>query len=450
MAEEYLGISGGIPPYSREAEESVLGCMLTDSECVALAFENLKADDFYREENKEIFLAMEELFAKDCQIDVVTVCNSLSNSGTLDAVGGKEFIAGLVLGLITVSNVENYIEIILEKSLRRKLIAASNQIAKLAYEGVQSPTEIAALCEKAIFDVLQDKDKRGLVHIKQVLEESYSNLEELQAKDGNITGIETGFSHFDNITSGFQKSTLNILAARPGIGKTSLALNIARNVALRKKETVAIFSLEMGRDELVNRIWTSHAHVDSTKMKTGDLDIDDWTRLAESMTPLGDAPIYIDDTSTITVAQIRSKCRRLKLEKNLGLVIVDYLQLMQSGSKNRGESRQQEVSDMSRALKIMAKELEVPVLTLSQLSRSIEQRQDKTPMLSDLRESGSIEQDADMVMFLHKKEDETEGANPNLLELTIAKHRSGPTGKISLMWQPTYTSFTSVDTVHEE
>lgn len=449
MAEEYLGMRGGIPPYSLEAEESVLGCMMTEPECVALAFENLKPEDFYREENKEIFSAMLRLFARDTKIDLVTVCDELSKAKVLDAVGGKEFVAGLVLGLMTVSSMSNYIEIILEKSLRRKLINAANEVARLAYESTGTPEELAELSEKAIFNVLQDKDKRNLVHIKQVLEENYGHLEELQNRDSNITGIETGFSHFDNITAGFQKSTLNILAARPGVGKTSFALNIARNVAIRKKETVAIFSLEMGRDEIVNRIWSSYALVESTKLKSGDLDIDDWTHLAESMAPLGNAPIYIDDSSNITVTEIRSKCRRLKLEKNLGLVIVDYLQLMNSGSKRADGNRQQEVSDMSRALKIMARELEVPVLTLSQLSRSIEQRQDKTPMLSDLRESGAIEQDADMVMFIHKKDENGEG-NPNLVELTIAKHRSGPTGKISMMWQPSYTSFRSVDTVHEE
>lgn len=449
MAEEYLGMRGGIPPYSLEAEESVLGCMMTDPECVALAFENLKTEDFYREENKEIFSAMLRLFAKDTRIDLVTVCDELSKAKVLDAIGGKEFVAGLVLGLMTVSSMHNYIEIILEKSLRRKLINAANEVARLAYENTGTPEELAELSEKAIFNVLQDKDKRNLVHIKQVLEENYGHLEELQNRDSNITGIETGFSHFDNITAGFQKSTLNILAARPGVGKTSFALNIAKNVAIRKKETVAIFSLEMGRDEIVNRIWSSFALVESTKLKSGDLDIDDWTHLAESMALLGDAPIYIDDSSNITVTEIRSKCRRLKLEKNLGLVIVDYLQLMNSGSRRTDGNRQQEVSDMSRALKIMARELEVPVLTLSQLSRSIEQRQDKTPMLSDLRESGAIEQDADMVMFIHKK-DESGESNPNLVELTIAKHRSGPTGKISMMWQPSYTSFRSVDTVHEE
>ena len=449
MAEEYLGLGGGIPPYSLEAEESVLGSMLLDPECVSTVFEFLKPEDFYREENKEIFSAMELLYAADRRIDPITVSNGLQEAGTLGAVGGKEFVAGLAVKVFAVTDIKSHIEIILEKSLRRKLIGAANQISKLAYEGTQSPVEIAQIAEKAIFDVLQGREKSGLVHIKDVLTESYDHLAELAAMDTSITGVETGFSHFDNITSGFQKSTLNILAARPGVGKTSFALNIARNVAVRNKETVAIFSLEMGREELVNRIWTSQAMVDSSRLKTGLLEADDWTRLASSLAPLSDSPIYIDDTSNISVTEIRSKCRRLKLEKNLGLVIVDYLQLMQ-GSGRSGESRQQEVSEMSRALKIMAKELEVPVLTLSQLSRSIEQRQDKTPMLSDLRESGAIEQDADMVMFIHKKEDEGEGGNPNLVELTIAKHRSGPTGKISLMWQPSYTNFVSIDTAHEE
>lgn len=449
MAEEYLGLGGGIPPYSLEAEESVLGSMLIDAECISTVFEFLKTEDFYREENKEIFGAMEQLYAKDRRIDPITVSNALQDAGTLAAVGGKEFVAGLAIKVLAVTNIKSHIEIILEKSLRRKLIGAANKISQLAYEGTQTPVEIAEVAEKAIFDVLQGREKSGLVHIKEVLMDSYDHLGELAAMDTAITGVETGFSHFDNITSGFQKSTLNILAARPGVGKTSFALNIARNVAVRNKETVAIFSLEMGREELVNRIWTSQALVDSARLKTGMLEQDDWTRLATSLAPLSESPIYIDDTSNISVTEIRSKCRRLKLEKNLGLVIVDYLQLMQGNSKS-GESRQQEVSEMSRALKIMAKELEVPVLTLSQLSRSIEQRQDKTPMLSDLRESGAIEQDADMVMFIHRKEDEGENANPNLVELTIAKHRSGPTGKISLMWQPSYTNFVSVDTAHEE
>ncbi len=449
MAEEqYLGLGGGIPPYNAEAEQSVLGCMMTDEECVALAFENLKSDDFYQPPCKEIFRAMETLFAKDTKIDAVTVSNALSNMGSLDSVGGAAYVANLAASVLIVSNIKDYIEIIKEKSLRRKLIDAANKIAKLAYESDKTPSDIASLAQSTLSDVIQGETDGGLVHIKEVLEDSYGHLEELQARDSNITGVETGFTFFDKITSGFQKSTLNILAARPGVGKTSFALNIARNVAVKNKETVAVFSLEMGKEELVNRIWTSYAMVDSAKLKTGDLEMDDWDRLSQSLTPLSDAPIYIDDKSNTTVTEISAKCHRLKMEKNLGLVIVDYLQLMHSGGKV--ESRQNEVSEMSRALKIMAKELEVPVLTLSQLSRSIEQRTDKTPMLSDLRESGSIEQDADMVMFLNRKDEDKEDGNPNLVDLTIAKHRSGPTGKISLMWQPSYTNFASVDMIHEE
>ncbi len=449
MAEEqYLGLGGGIPPYNAEAEQSVLGCMMTDEECVALAFEGLKAEDFYQPPCKEIFRAMENLFAHNAKIDAVTVSNALSNMGSLDSVGGAAYVANLAASVLIVSNIEDYIEIIKEKSLRRKLIDAANKIAKLAYESDKEPSDIASLAQSTLSTVIQGETDGGLVHIKEVLEDSYEHLEELQSRDSNITGVETGFAFFDKITSGFQKSTLNILAARPGVGKTSFALNIARNVALKNKETVAVFSLEMGKEELVNRIWTSYALVDSAKLKTGDLEMDDWDRLSQSLTPLSDAPIYIDDKSNTTVTEISAKCHRLKMEKNLGLVIVDYLQLMHSGGKV--ESRQNEVSEMSRALKIMAKELEVPVLTLSQLSRSIEKREVKTPMLSDLRESGSIEQDADMVMFLNRKDEDKEDGNPNLVELTIAKHRSGPTGKISLMWQPSYTNFASVDMIHEE
>ena len=432
-----------VPPYSLEAEQSVLGCMLIDTESVAIAFESIRAEDFYRSENQEIFAAMETLFSQDKPIDVVTVSEQLNQNGTLSAVGGNEMIAGIAMNVPTTANIKHYINIIKEKSLLRKLIEAAGKIEKLSYEGSDDAISIAETSEKLIFDVLQGKNTKGFAHVKDVLDSNFAHLEELQKKGGRITGLETGFSHLDYLLSGLQNSNLIILAARPGVGKTSLALNIARHAAVKNNTTVAIFNLEMSKEEVVNRIWTSAAMVDSQRLKTGGLDADDWMRLAQAVGPLSAAPIYIDDTSTINVTEIRSKCRRLKLEKNLGLVVVDYLQLMQG----KGDNRQQIVSDISRALKILAKELDVPVITLSQLSRSIEQRQDKTPLLSDLRESGSIEQDADVVMFLSKPESEEEESQ--LFDLIVAKHRSGSTGRIKLMWQPAYTTFASVETGYE-
>ncbi len=447
--EDYLGAK--VPPYSLEAEQSVLGAMLVDSESVAIAFESLSEDDFYRAENKEIFMAMLYLFEQNKPIDVVTVCDVLTQKGVLEAVGSGEFIVNLGMSVPTTANIKYYIEIVKEKSLLRKLIDASGQISKLSYEASEPPATIAETAEKLIFDVLMGKSAKGFSQVGDVLTRNFKRFEELAAMDTKITGLETGFAHLDYLLSGFQKSNLIILAARPGIGKTSFALNIARHVAVKKQIPVAVFSLEMSDEEITNRIISSQAMVDSSKLKTGKLDVDDWSRMMNSVPFMSQAPLYIDDTSTISVTEIRSKCRRLKLEKGLGLVIVDYLQLMQG--KGRAESRQQQVSEISRALKILAKELEVPVLTLSQLSRSIETRTDKTPVLSDLRESGAIEQDADIVMFLHKQDvgedDDDGGVQPNLCELIVAKHRSGSTGRIKLMWQPNYTTFMSVDTTYE-
>lgn len=444
--EDYLGAK--IPPYSLEAEQSVLGSMLIDFESVALAFESLSEDDFYRQENKEIFAAMESLFNQNKPIDVVTVSDALKQRGALDAIGSNEFVVNLGMSVPTTANVKYYIKIVKDKSLLRKLIDASAKITKIGYEASEPADDIAEMAEKLVFDVLNGKTTKGFSTVGNVAESNIKRIEELGAMDTKITGVETGFQHLDFLLSGLQKSTLNILAARPGIGKTSFALNIAKNVAVKKKIPVAVFSLEMSDEELTNRIISSHALIDSTKLKTGKLDVDDWIRMSNAMATLADAPLYIDDTAAITVTEIRSKCRRLKLEKGLGLVIIDYLQLMQS--KGRIENRQQQVSDISRSLKILAKELEVPIITLSQLSRSIEQRTDKTPVLSDLRESGAIEQDADVVMFLHKPETENDEENTNqLAELVIAKHRSGSTGRIKLMWQPNYTTFMSIDNVHE-
>lgn len=445
--EGYIGAN--VYPHSLEAEQSVIGAMLTDADSVATALETLNEDDFYRPENKEIFAAMLQLFEKDVPIDVVTVCDILSQRGTIDAVGGSEFVVNLSIGVSVTANLKYYIDIIKGKSLLRKLINASSEIQTEAYEGVNPPETVAENAEKLIFDILTGKNTKGFSEIEDVVSRTLEKLQELQNKGSRITGLETGFANLDMLLSGFQKSTLNILAARPGVGKTSFALNIARFVAVQKKIPVAVFSLEMSDEEILNRVLSSQALVDSYKLKTGNLDADDWSRIMQAVPAISDAPLFIDDTAALTVTEIRSKCRRLKLEKGLGLVIVDYLQLM--NPKGKIESRQQAVSEMSRALKILAKELEVPVLCLSQLSRSIESRTDKTPVLSDLRESGAIEQDADVVMFLGKRnEDNEEGEGNNMIDLIVAKHRSGSTGKMGLMWKPQYTTFMSVDTTHEE
>jgi len=443
--EEYLGAK--IPPYSLEAEQSVLGAMLNDEESVAVALENLSADNFYRAENKEVFSAMISLFEQNKPIDVVTVCDVLSQKQMLESIGSSEFIANLAISVQTTANVKYYVDIIKEKALLRNLIDASSKISKMSYEASESPAAIAETAEKLIFDVLQGKISKSFSKMGEVIQRNFARLEELQGMNSRITGLETGFSHLDFLLSGFQKGTLNILAARPGIGKTSFALNIAKHVAVRNKVPVAVFSLEMSEEEITNRIISSQAMVDSEKLKTGRLDSNDWERMMQAAVPMSEAPLFIDDTSMISVTEIRSKCRRLKLEHGLGLVIVDYLQLMQG--RGRSESRQQEVSEMSRALKILAKELEVPVLTLSQLSRSIETRTDKTPVLSDLRESGAIEQDADVVMFLHKPTSEEEDDQNTLTELIVAKHRSGSTGRVKLMWRPNITTFLSVDNTRE-
>lgn len=445
--EGYIGAN--VHPHSLEAEQSVIGAMLTDADSVANALETLNEDDFYRPENKEIFAAMVQLFEKNVPIDVVTVCDMLSQRGTIDAVGGGEFVVNLSIGVSVTANLKYYIDIIKGKSLLRKLIEASSAIQKESYEGLNPPEAVAENAEKLIFDILTGKSNKGFSQIDEVVGRTLEKLQELQNKGSSITGLETGFANLDTLLSGFQKSTLNILAARPGVGKTSFALNIARFVAVQKKIPVAIFSLEMSDEEIVNRVLSSHALVDSYKLKTGTLNADDWGRIMQAVPAIAEAPLYIDDTAAITVTEIRSKCRKRKLEGGLGLVIVDYLQLM--NPKGKVESRQQAVSEMSRALKILAKELEVPVLCLSQLSRSIESRTDKTPVLSDLRESGAIEQDADVVMFLGKRnEDEEENDGNNMIDLIVAKHRSGSTGKMGLMWKPQYTTFMSVDTTHEE
>lgn len=435
---------GKVPPHDVEAEQAVLGCMLTDRDSVLSAIEVLRKDSFYREDNKMIFEAIVNLYSKSQPIDVITVKAELSDMGKLERVGGLEYIAGLTEKFTTSANIDKYIRIVDDKATHRNLIQTANELVALGYDESEEIDKIMDMAEKRVFDLSAKKNVKGYSPIKDVLLESYGKLEELYNAKGRLSGLTTGFIDLDNKTSGLHNSDLIIVAARPAMGKSAFAINLATNVALKAKKGVIIFSLEMSKEQVGNRILCSEAMVDSNKLRTGMLEDEDWTKLAENLGRLSDAPIYIDDTAGISIMEIRAKARKLHIEKEIGLIVIDYLQLIQ-GSGNRNSSREQEISEISRSLKILAKELNVPVIALSQLSRSVEKRDDKRPMLSDLRESGAIEQDADIVMFLYRDDyyhPDTE--KKNISEIILAKHRGGSTGTIDLAWLPNYTKFANL------
>lgn len=441
---------GKIPPHDIEAEQAVLGSMLTDKDAVISAMELLKPESFYREDDKFIYEAMQNLYSKAEPIDIITLKNELQSMNKLEQVGGIEYLANLPEKSPTSANVQKYINIVEEKATLRTLIKTANELIELGYSEDADVEDIMDNAEKKIFDIMQDKNQKGYSHIKDVLVESFTKLEELYNRKQHVTGVPTGFIDLDYRTAGLHGSELILIAARPAVGKTAFALNLAANAALRGNTPVAIFSLEMSKDQLVNRILCSEAMVDSNKVRTGKLEDDDWAKLATAIGPLSKSEIVIDDTPGITVNEIRTKCRKLKIEKNIGLVIIDYLQLI-TGNSKRGGSREQEISEISRSLKILAKELDVPVIALSQLSRAVEQRQDHRPMLSDLRESGAIEQDADIVMFLHKDElYNKESEKRGIVEVIIAKQRGGSTGTVELVWMGNYTKFVNAETRREE
>ena len=411
-----------IPPHDIDAEQAVLGSMLTDKEAVNAAIESLKEDAFYRDDNRIIFQAIVNLYSKSEPIDIITLKDELESMDKFEQVGGYEYLASLPDKVPTTANVQKYIKIVEEKSILRNLIKTANEIIELGYDPTEDVEDIMDGAEKKIFDIMQSKNQKGYTPIKDVLVESFTKLEELYNRKQHITGVPTGFAELDYKTAGLHGSELILVAARPAMGKTAFALNLATNAALRGNAPVAIFSLEMSKDQLVNRILCSEAMVDSNKVRTGKLDEDDWVKLAGAIGPLSEAEMYIDDTPGISVMEIRTKCRKLKMEKNIGLVVIDYLQLVQ-GNK-RTASREQEISEISRSLKILAKEINVPVIALSQLSRAVEQRPDHRPMLSDLRESGAIEQDADIVMFLYRDDYyNKESEKKDIAEVIIAKQR---------------------------
>lgn len=428
-------------PCNVEAEQYVLGSVIFDNECISDLLESLKIDDFYLEPHKKIFEAVISLSNAGKPVDLITLKSELES--VFDSVGGIEYLTQISLMVSTTANLKHHIKIIKDKAILRRLIKAATDINDMAHSNEQEISTVINSAESKMFDVLQTRVTSDLSPIKEVLKTNLEKIEELIKNKNRITGVPTGFTDLDQRMSGLQPSDLILIAARPAMGKTSFALNIAANAAIRHNVPVAIFSLEMSKEQLANRILCSESYISSEKMRVGDLGPEEMPKLAQTVEMLSKAPIYIDDTPGITMSEIRSKCRRLKLKGQLGLVVVDYLQLMLGSGR---ESRQQDVADNSRMMKILAKELEVPVITLSQLSRAPEQRSDHRPMLSDLRESGSIEQDADIVMFLYRDEVyNPETDKKNVAECIISKFRSGSTGTVELGWRGEYTKFMNLD-----
>jgi replicative DNA helicase len=439
---------GKIPPHSIEAEQSVLGAMLLDREAIITASEYIKPEDFYKDSHREVYEAVMQLFDKGEPVDLVTLSEQLRQRNTLEAVGGVAFLTDMSSSVPTIANVDHYARIIQEKALLRRLIKACGEISDMSYQAAKEAAEIIEFAEKGIFDISQKRTSKGFIPLKDILVSSFNRIEELYNTKGRLTGVPTGFADIDSKTSGLQRSDLVLVAARPSMGKTAFALNIAQYAALKAKVSVAIFSLEMSKEQLVNRMICAEANIDSHRLRTGNLGDDDWPRLAAAVSRLSEANIYIDDTPGITVAEMRSKCRRLKLERGLELILIDYLQLMQGGG--RSESRQQEISEISRSLKALAREMDCPVLAMSQLSRAPEMRSEHRPMLSDLRESGAIEQDADVVMFLYRDEYyNADTEKKGIAEIILAKQRNGPTGMVELVWLDKYTKFADMAKLEE-
>ena len=430
-------------PQSIEAEQAILGAMMIDRTAIAKAAEALSYEDFYRDSHKTIFKSIVEMFQRDEAVDQVTLTEYLKSSDRLEKSGGISYINEIVEGVLTSANVKEYIKIVADKSTLRKLIKSSTEIIENCYNNQENVSGVIDGAEKKIFDISETKNSGEFEHISDVLERGLSDIERLYNNKGEITGVGSGFTDLDEKTSGFQPGDMVLIAARPSMGKTTFALNIAEHAALKEGKSVVIFSLEMSKEQLAYKLLCSQASVDMLALRTGQLEDKDWENIAKAAGPLSSAKIYIDDTAGVSIMEMRSKCRKLKIEYGIDLILIDYLQLM-SGSGE--ESRQQEVSEISRNIKAIAKEMKCPVIALSQLSRAPEQRADHRPMLSDLRESGSIEQDADVVMFLYRDEyynKETE--DKNIGECIIAKQRNGPVGTVKLAWLGQYSRFGNLD-----
>lgn len=446
-----------LPPQSIEAEQAVLGSVFLKPDTLVGALEFIEAKDFYRRSHQLIFETMMELNNNNEAIDIVTVTNSLESKNMLEDTGGIPYLTELAVAVPTAANMEYYAKIVEQKSILRTLIYTATEIVAKGYEESEGVAAVLDQAERSILEVSERRSRTGFLPISDVLNSTVAQIDQLYQNDEEITGLPTGYQLLDKMTAGLQKEELIILAARPAVGKTAFALNIAQNVGTKTDETVAIFSLEMGAEALVNRMLCAEGSIDASHLRTGNLSEEEWQSLIVAMGSLSKANIYIDDTPGIRVAEIRAKCRRLKQEKGLGLIVIDYLQLIEGTGR---ESRQQEVSEISRQLKKLAKELKVPVMALSQLSRGVEQRQDKRPVLSDIRESGSIEQDADIVAFLYRDDyydreggeenEEIEAGEDNVVEVIIEKNRSGARGTVKLLFIKEYNKFSSLTFYPEE
>ncbi|MFH1207035.1 MAG: replicative DNA helicase [Patescibacteria group bacterium] len=436
-----------MPPQNLEAEQSVLGSLLIDKDAITKIADLIRPEDFYKDMNGIIYDAMVDLYDKREPIDVVSLANKLSERGQLETIGGRSFLASLANTVPSSSHIVNYAQIVQKKSTLRRLLSAASEITSLGYQETDKIEEVLDRAEQQIFGVSQKFLKQNFIPIKSILTEAFDRIDELHRDSGKLRGIPTGYADLDNILAGLQKSDLVILAARPSVGKTTLALDIARQVAVNSKIPVGIFSLEMSKEQLVDRLLCSQANVELWKMRTGRLSEDeDFTSIGHAMGILSEAPIFIDDSATANAMEIRTKARRLQSEHHLGLIVLDYLQLMQGTTGT--DNRVQEISEITRSLKAIARELNIPVLALSQLSRAVESRQPPIPKLADLRDSGSIEQDADVVMFIYREsvyKKDLDPARKNIAEIHIAKHRNGPTGVVQLYFDENKVSFKNLE-----
>lgn len=442
--------TGRIPPQNIEAETSLLGSILLGDDTITTIADKVSSNDFYDERHGIIYSAMLRLYEKHKPIDLLTLSNSLSDSDQLETIGGSSYLTELTNVVPTAAHAEHYADIVAEKAMRRKLIKASEDITNLSFEeNTSSVQEVLEQAEAKLFKVSQRTLKQDLVSIEQILTEGFDRLDELHKNKGRLRGVRTGWKDLDNITAGLQRSDLIVIAARPAMGKTTLVGNLVQNIATLEKQAVLFFSLEMSKDQLVDRMLAAESGVDAWNIRTGNLSDEDFEKLGAAMGTLSEAPIFIDDTPGITVLEMRTKARREAAKHPLGLVVVDYLQLM-SGNRQSGDfNRVQEVSEISRGLKLIARELNVPVIAISQLSRSVESRHPQIPQLADLRESGSIEQDADIVAFLYREDYyNPETDRQHITDLIIAKHRNGPTGKVELYFHPEKLKFLSLDKSH--
>ena len=432
-----------ILPHSLEAEQSVIGSMIMSKDAIVEASELITGADFYQQQYGLVFEAMVELHEEGKAVDLVTLQDRLREKELPPEISSMEFVRDLLATVPTSANVKYYAEIVAEKSMLRKLIKTTEEIGNLCYLGKEKTQDILEVTEKKIFDLVQNRGNEEFVPIRQVVLNAIEKIEKASRTQGSVTGIPTGFIDLDYKMSGFQPSDLILVAARPSMGKTAFVLNIAQYMAFHNDVTTAIFSLEMSKEQLVNRLLALESKVDSQNIRTGNLEDEEWAKLIEGANIIGKSHLIIDDKPGISISELRSKCRKYKMEHNLGIIFIDYLQLM-TGS-GRSESRQQEISEISRSLKALARELNVPVVALSQLSRAVEQRPDHRPMLSDLRESGAIEQDADVVMFIYRDDYyNKDSENKNIAEIIIAKQRNGPIGTVNLVWMPNYTKFVNM------